>query len=109
MKKKKNHEPTNSDILEAINQFATHVEERFNGVEKRLDRVESDMVYVKSVMVTKDYLDDKLADLTSDLGMLIRKEDKKVNNFIRVVRQKKVISSQEAGSLLATGPFSKSN
>ncbi len=54
---------TTNEILKAVNNFTTHVEKRFNGVEKRLGTVES----VLPKLVTKDYLDEKLADLRGDI------------------------------------------
>lgn len=48
-------EQTHADILSAINGFANHTEQRF------ID-IEGDIKHIKNVMVTKDYLDDKLAD-----------------------------------------------
>ena len=69
-----NVEPTNADILEAIQDFAASVDQRFDCVDRRFGRVESDvagiksdMATVKSQMVTKDYLDEKLADQFSDI------------------------------------------
>ena len=51
-------EPTNHEILEAINEFSNKTDERFSKIE--------------ATMVTKDYLDDKLSDLRGDLVVLTR-------------------------------------
>ncbi len=37
-------------------------------------------------MVTKDYLDEKLADLRGDLTILIRKEDTKLKTLVEVLQ-----------------------
>jgi hypothetical protein len=63
-------------IEEQINPQFDQVWERFDHVDERLDRVEIRMGAVESTMVTKDYLDDKLADLRGDLIIIDRKEDK---------------------------------
>lgn len=62
----KNLSGTVDEILGAVNEFS-------NAVDKRFDKIES-------TMVTKDYLDDKLADLRGDLVVMMQKEDTKVLN-----------------------------
>ena len=94
-------EPTNTEILHAINDFADHVEKRFDGVESRLDKVES-------TMVTKDYLDDKLADLRGDLVVLMRKEDKKVMALIDILKERKLITDDDVKKIMAMEPFPQS-
>ena len=82
---------------EALQLFGTHVDERFNKVDERFDkvdkrfdriegrlsRVEQNIGYLKTGMVTKDYLDDKLADLHSDLVTRMKQEDEKVKAWVR--------------------------
>jgi hypothetical protein len=75
-------EITTEEILNAVNDFSNQVEKRFDGVESRLDGVESRIDKIEATMVTKDYLDDKLADLRGDLVVLMRKEDTKVKALI---------------------------
>jgi hypothetical protein len=64
-----NHEPTISDVLDAIGDFSTKVDKCF-------EHIEADIVSIKSQMVTKDYLDDKLINLKADLTIVMRKEDR---------------------------------
>jgi len=124
--KNMNNEPTISDVLEAVNNFSTRVDERFDriegrldGVEGRLDRVdgrfdkvderfgslESDVAHIKNVMVTKEYLDDKLADLKGDLVLLTRKEDKKLKMLIQILEKRRLISPEEVKQIVAMEPF----
>jgi hypothetical protein len=56
-------------------------------------------------MVTKDYLDDKLADLRGDIVVLMRKEDKKLRALIEVLQKRKVISEDEVRQILSLEPF----
>ena len=56
------------DILDAIGLFAEQVDCRF-------DHIESEIVGIKAQMVTKSYLDDKLADLKGDMIAFVRRED----------------------------------
>lgn len=84
-------EPTNYEILEAINNYASKTDERF-------DRIESQMV-------TKDYLDTKLADLRGDLVVLVRKEDTKMKKLVEVLERNKVISETDRNEILSMEPF----
>jgi hypothetical protein len=52
------------DVLEVIGDFSTKVDQRFDKIEGRLTRVESQMV-------TKEYLDDKMINLKADLMVLV--------------------------------------
>jgi hypothetical protein len=70
-----NEQPTNLEILEAIQSFATSVDDRFDGLEGRVARIETTMVTKDQIagMVTKDYLDEKLADLHSDIVQFVKR------------------------------------
>jgi len=101
-----------NEILEAIHIFAGSVDKCFDKVDRRFDKIESEMGSVKqgmgsmkAQMVTKDYLDDKLADLRSDLGGLIRRGDQKNSALVKNLEKKKLISKDEAGGILAMSPF----
>lgn len=86
------NEPTTTDILQAIHSFSSDVDKRFDGIDKRFENIdgkfvsinkrfeniENDLKIVKSTMVTKAYLDEKLLDLRGDMTVLIRKEDNKL-------------------------------
>lgn len=80
-----------NDILEAISEFSSKNDER-------LTRIESQMV-------TKEYLDDKLINLKADLTVVMRKEDHKLEALTRLLASKKVISDDDAKSILSLEPF----
>ncbi len=61
-------EITNNEIFDALVRFARDTDGRLDGIDKRLNRVES-------LMVTKDYLDDKLANLE---GRMVQMVDRKI-------------------------------
>ncbi|MFA6307922.1 MAG: hypothetical protein WCS88_01890 [Patescibacteria group bacterium] len=44
---KKKSEVTNLEILEALNEFSTSVDKRFDGVDKRFDGVESRLAHLE--------------------------------------------------------------
>jgi predicted nuclease with TOPRIM domain len=99
---------SNNEILEALNAFAVSVDERFDRldgrmdgvegkvdrldgkvdrlegrmdkVEGKMDRIEHRLTKVETTMVTKGYLDDKLADLKSDL---MHYTDKQIEKAVR--------------------------
>jgi len=93
---------TKEEILKAIHDFANHTEKRF-------DTLESDVSSLKSQMVTKDYLDDKLSDLKGDLIVLIRKEDTKLAALVEILKERKVIDDNDIKKILAMEPFPKSH
>ena len=71
--------------MEAINDFSTNVDERFARVDQRFAQVDLRFAQVDhrlASMVTKDYLDDKLANLRADLVILARKGNQKLTELI---------------------------
>ena len=71
------------------------------------DEMKNEINGLRVQMVTKDYLDDKLADLRGDLVVLMRKEDTKVTKLIEVLQKKEVLNAEEAKDLLGMEPFSR--
>ncbi|HCC23122.1 TPA: hypothetical protein DF272_03000 [Candidatus Falkowbacteria bacterium] len=115
-----------TDILTAINTFAASVDERFNNVDKRFDaadkrfdkiegdikeirgdiqEIRGDVQNIRGTMVTKDYLDEKMADQRGDLVVLMRKEDNKVKRLIDVLIQRGVITTEDKKSIVEMEPF----
>ena len=78
-----------------------------NGMKTDMNGMKADINGIKALMVTKDYLDDKLADLRGDLVILMRKEDTKVTKLIEVLQKKQILNDQEAKDLLGMEPFSR--
>lgn len=93
--------PTNKDILLAMNSFAQSVEDRFDGLDKRVAHLESQMV-------TKSYLDDKLFDLRGDLILLSKKADQKLTKLVTILTGKKILTSSDANDVLSMEPFPNS-
>lgn len=84
-------EPTNQEILEAINVFSSEVDKQF--------------AKIKATMVTKDYLDSKLFDLRGDIISVIRKEDAKMAKLIDILQKRDVINSEDVKIILSMEPF----
>ncbi|MFA6306229.1 MAG: hypothetical protein WCV70_00330 [Patescibacteria group bacterium] len=93
-------ETSKNEILEAINEFSTRVDERFDRLEGRVGKIEA-------TMVTKDYLDDKLGDLRGDLVVLMRKEDTKMIKLVEILKRRAVITEAEEKEILSMEPFAK--
>jgi len=81
------------------------MDERFNRVDGRLDNLEKETTRMRSVMVTKDYLDDKLSDLKGDLTILMRKEDTKLKTLVEILRTKKIINEKDKDKIFSLEPF----
>ena len=140
------NEPTNLDvletILEAMNEFASNVDRRFESVDKRFegvdkhfenvekrfdgvdvridnmetrfdrmderfDKVDVRLDHMERVMVTKDYLDEKLSDQRGDLTILMRKEDRKVGALVSELLKRNVLDQEAADRILSLEPFSR--
>ena len=93
-----------ASILETVNfikdNAVTH--DDLDGLETRLsDRIDS----LTTRMVTKEYLDDKLADVRGDFGSLVRKEDAKLRAVVGALEQEKLISKDKVSKISAMEPF----
>lgn len=109
-------EPTNLEILQAINEFATNTEQRLSSLEidtremkADVRELKSDMRGVKSSMVTKAYLDEKLADLRGDLVALTRKEDAKVVALVKTLGKRKALTKADQENILDMEPFARNS
>jgi hypothetical protein len=86
------------EILDAINVFSAHTDKQFS-------EIKGEIAGMKATMVTRDYLDDKLADLRGDLVVLTRKEDVKVKKLVEILKKRKLISDEEVKEIMAMEPF----
>lgn len=102
-------EPTNSEILNAINEFANKVETRFSGVDKRLygiEQVESGLGEIKTeAFILKNTLDAKFTELWADIMSVIKKEDKKIKELGKAVKESDGISGKEYQRIFSMEPF----
>lgn len=88
------------DILEVVTFIKDNsvTKEEFNQLDQRVTRMET-------LMVTKDYLDEKLADLQGDLTILMRKEDTKLKTLVDILVEKQLINSDDKKRILTMEPF----
>lgn len=71
------------------------------------DDFKKEIAIIKNTMVTKEYLDIKLADLRGDLVLLTSKEDAKVKHLVNILKNKKVITKNEAEQVFKMEPFAQ--
>ena len=107
-------QPTNQEILEAINGFATSTEKQFQGLEStvssldtKVDSLNKRVGHLENQMVTKDYLDEKLSDLRGDLVVLVRKEDQKVAKLVDILKGKNILDDSDVQLILSLEPFAQ--
>jgi len=98
---------TNQEILQAINAFSSDVDKKFGGIDKKFEGIDKKINKIQSLMVTKDYLDEKFSDFRGDLVVLMRKEDVKLNKLVDILEGKKIITNKEAQAVLSMEPFPK--
>ena len=85
--------------------LAIIIKKEFGKTNKKIDSNTNETKKVKASMVTKTYLDEKLADLRGDLVVLMRKEDNKVRKLIDILKKRNVISKSDEKEILAMEPF----
>ena len=101
----KDKEPTHYEILKTMNRFATNTDRKFQNIESDIGGMKSDIGKIKANMVTKDHLDDKLADLKGDLIIIMRKEDIKIRALVEILRKKNILTKEEEKKVLTMQPF----
>ncbi len=100
-------EPTNYEILEAVNKFATHTEEQFQEIKSEIGGMKSEIGGMKALMVTKDYLDEKIFTMRGDIIAVIKQEDVKYQTLINIMRKRELISFEDEKAILSQPPFPK--
>lgn len=106
------------DLIETIQAFAYQTDQRFDQLDNRVMNVESQVMHVENrviniertmpQLVTKSYLDDKLAEMRGDFVSTTRQEDQKVTSLVDILRQRKLITSADVKRLMVMTPFPKS-
>lgn len=89
-----------NEILEAIEIFSNSVSEKFEKMDERLNKIESNMV-------TKEYLDQKIDETRVDLEKMIRGTDDKVKLVSEKLTTKKVFTLDDHKDVLRLRPFAE--
>ena len=101
------NETSKNEILEAVSEFSTNVDKQFQEVKGEIKQIKGEIGSIKASMVTKSYLDEKLADLRGDLVVLTRKEDTKMIKLVEILKRRAVITEAEEKEILSMEPFAK--
>ena len=94
-----------STLIETVKDFAQYVHDRFLSIDDRFDRVETRLSRTEAVMVTKEYLDDKLADLRSDLGLTDRNTNIKIHSLTDELVEEKSLKPVTGKTIKSLPPF----
>ncbi|MFA4955200.1 MAG: hypothetical protein WC641_07885 [Patescibacteria group bacterium] len=100
------------DMHEAMNEFACHVDEGFGQIRGEIKEMKGEIAGtkgeitgIKSTMVTKSYLDEKLADYYGYTVSMMRREDQKLNVFLEVAVDERAIGKHGAQKVKAVKVF----
>lgn len=99
------------EVLEIVSFVKDHAatQEGLDNLEKklsnRIDSLETKVDSLATRMVTKEYLDDKLADLRGDLVVLTRKEDGKLRLLVEKLHQRQILSDADKQEIFKMEPF----
>lgn len=102
--------PQFQDIRERLDRLearVTRLEESVARLEARVTRLEGRMDHMEAQMVTKDYLDDKLADLRSDLMTVDRKQEAKLNAMALRLKERDVFDEPDLDALKKFDAFQR--
>ena len=117
---------TIQDVLDTMNTFATYVEGQFTELKQdvsslkedvvslkqemaslklKVDDIEKRLTSVEKNMITKDYLDKKLAELRSDIVLMSQRANTKLSILIEELVGQKILTIDIAQRILALEPF----
>lgn len=102
---KEHLENTINEVLETVNTFAEQTERRLEGLGSDIGSLKLDNVSIKSTMVTKEYFDEKMTGAQNDSVVLVRKEDRKLATLVDRLRDRKVLTEEDARAIFSLEPF----
>lgn len=98
-------EPTIYDVLVAMNKLSEHMDRQFAEAKQRDIAIESKVSAVESKMVTKEYLDEKLAEHSDEPIKMIHGTDDKVKVISKKLTDKKIFSPTDHQEIIMMKPF----
>lgn len=96
------------DVITAVQEFSTNVDQRFTRLESEvgvLKTLKTDVTAMRATMVTKAYLDDKLADEGVRYGGMIRETNEKIHAFVDATAAEGSLSERAASKVRSMRPF----
>ncbi len=93
--------------FDKMDQRFIQMDTRFDKMDQRFNKMDQSMGGLETHVVTKDYLDDKLANLASDLLVVSRKSNKKLEMVVEELVSKHQLTRTVADRILAMEPFAR--
>ena len=93
------------DVLEAVNAFASHTDRQFVEIRQEIREMREETGSMRSEMVTKTYLDEKIADLRGDLMLIARRGNRKLETVVEALQTEGVLPAKVAERILLMEPF----
>ncbi|PIY97095.1 MAG: hypothetical protein COY66_01255 [Candidatus Kerfeldbacteria bacterium CG_4_10_14_0_8_um_filter_42_10] len=92
------------DLKQIRIEIAEVIEDNIN---PHFEDIQKDVQEIKTNMVTKSYLDDKLAELEGGMVAKLRKEDRKVNRLVEILQKKSLLTKEDVKQLEELKVFPK--
>ncbi len=94
-------------FMEFLTDNFGEIKNRLEDVESDVSELKTDVGILKTTMVTKSYLDKKIADLKGDFVINLKKEDEKVEKITDKLGNKKIFSSKDVEEIKSIEVFAK--
>ena len=92
-------EITLEDLARMVKGGFDSVGKQINELKTDVGTLKTDVSYLRSQMVTKDFLDDRLANHYGDIVVLFRKEDRRFSELVSILVEKAVLSGPDVQRL----------
>lgn len=76
-----------------------NLEVKVDNLKVKVDKLDNRVGKLESGMVTKDYLDEKIADLKGDLIVKGRQESQRTDKIVQVLSENKLLNTKQANEL----------
>lgn len=96
------------EVLEAINKLSEHNDQQFAEIKNQMVTKEEfvkELGSIKANMVTKEYLDEKLAEHSDEPVKMIHGTDDKVKTVSQKLTDKKVFTTADHQEIIMMKPF----
>ena len=85
----------NAVSKDEFNQEIGGINQEISGIKEEIGGIKGELTAIKAVMVTKDYLDDKLADLKGDIIVKQRKIESRIDTLVTMLSNRKVLEKTD--------------
>ncbi len=85
--------------FDSIDKRFEKIDKRFEKIEQRIGNLEGRVGHLENGMVTKQYLDDRLADFRADMTETDKKQEEKLNSMVAILSENKTITLAHATRL----------